>query len=127
MIRGVGIDVVEVRRVRAVYRRFGARLAARLLHPGELKELASLRRAAHFLARRLAAKEALVKALGTGIGGGITFSQIRVCHEPGKQPFLCCRGRAEERMRALGTLRCHLSLTDERDYAVACVVLESAD
>ena len=124
MICGVGIDAVDVRRVRRARQRFGRRLAERLLHPQELADYERQRHPEAFLARRLAAKEALVKALGTGFSGGLNARQLRVAHDPGGRPRLVSEGTVARRLLQLGAAHCHLSISDERHYAFACVVLE---
>lgn len=125
MIRGVGIDVVDVRRVRRALQRFGHRLAERLLHPRELADYERQRHPEAFLARRLAAKEALVKALGTGFAPGLRARQLRVAHDSSGCPCLISEGTFAHRLHRLGGAHCHLSISDERHYAFAFVVLES--
>jgi holo-[acyl-carrier protein] synthase len=125
MIYGVGIDLVEVRRMEDSLARFGRRLAEKILSPEECTEFDAAQGAARFLARRFAAKEALVKALGTGFRAGMFPGAIRVTHDPlGRPGFQMADGAraalAERRIRAS-----HLSITDERDYALAYVLLEA--
>ncbi len=124
MIRGLGIDLVDVRRVRRAEQRFGRRLAERLLHPAELADYDRERAPPGFLARRLAAKEAMVKALGTGFANGLYASQLRLAHHPGGQPCIHSEGVAAAQLQSLGVKHCHLTVSDERHYALACVVLE---
>lgn len=124
MIRGVGIDVVDVRRVRRALKRFGRRLAERLLHPRELVDYERQRHPEAFLARRLAAKEALVKALGTGFAPGLRARQLQVAHSPSGCPCVVSEGAFAHRLQRLGGTRCYLSISDERHYAYALVVLE---
>lgn len=124
MILGLGVDMVDIRRVDRVYRRFGEGLARRLLADSEQAAYAASSDGARFLAKRFAAKEAAAKALGTGIAGGIRFSDFRVEHADNGAPRLSLQGIALRRAEALGVARTHLSLSDEREQVVACVILE---
>jgi len=122
---GVGIDLVQVARIGRALERHGERFAQRVLCAAELEGLAASVRPAAYLAKRFAAKEAFFKAIGTGLGGGVGWQDLRIAHHPGGRPLLEIRGRSAERMSALGARRCHLSITDERDYAIAVVVLSA--
>lgn len=121
---GIGTDIVEVARVEAILARRGERFARRLLGARELEGFQRSRRPAALLARRLAAKEAAAKALGTGIAAGIAFTELEVGHDPRGRPELRLHGVAARRLEALGACRCHLTISDERGYAIAFVVLE---
>ncbi len=123
MIHGVGTDIVSVARMEASLQRFGERFVARVLAPEELEAYRANVRKANFLARRFAAKEALVKAMGTGFVDGMALSQIAVDHDDLGRPLLRLGGAVERRYRALGIGGAHLSISDERDYAVAFVTL----
>ncbi len=122
MILGLGLDVVELSRMQRSWERFGMRLARRLLHPDE--EAAMRAPEARFLASRFAAKEAAVKALGTGFAEGITPTDIAVRSLPSGRPELALHGKALERAQSLGVTRMHLSLTHGRETVAAVVVLE---
>ena len=125
MIVGLGADLVEIARVARLLERRGTRAARRILTPAELEEFAAAARGAQFLARRFAAKEAAVKALGTGFREGIGLRQIEVGHDRRGRPVLALHGAARARLEALGARRAHLTLSDERGFALAVVVLES--
>ncbi len=122
MILGLGLDVVELSRMRRSWDRFGMRLAERLLHPDETAALRPPE--AQFLASRFAAKEAAVKALGTGFNNGITPADIAVLSLPSGQPELALHGKAAERARDMKVGRIHLSLTHGRETVAAVVILE---
>ena len=79
---------------------------------------------AAFLAKRFAAKEAVAKALGTGMRLGVNFPQIAVVGKPGYRPKISMTGAAAERARSMGVVSSHLSISDEQEYALAFVVLE---
>ena len=122
MIVGLGLDVVELSRMARSWKRFGQRLAQRLLHPDELAALRAPE--ARFLASRFAAKEAAVKALGTGFAQGITPVDLAVRSLPSGQPELLFYGQAARRCVELGAVRIHLSLTHGRETVAAVVILE---
>lgn len=123
MIYGVGTDIVAIARLTALYARHGERSLSRLL---AAEEIAFCRKApdpARYLAKRFAAKEALGKALGTGIRAPVLLSAMAVLNDELGKPYFSFNGELaayiEERQ-----LRVHLSISDERDNAVAFVVLE---
>ncbi len=124
MILGLGIDVVELARIRASLERFSARFLEKILTPEELRELPAVH-PVPFVAARFAAKEAAVKALGTGFARGITPQHAGVRKLPSGRPELLLYGPAAEEAAALGVRRIHLSLTHGRDTAAAVVVLET--
>ena len=125
MILGVGTDIVAVARMRAVLARHGERFARRILAAEELEEYLADKRPAHFLAKRFAAKEALVKALGTGFRDGIKLTDIRVTHDELGKPGLRYDGKTASLLRQRGVFCSHITLSDEHDYAVAFVILEA--
>ena len=120
MIRGVGIDVVEVSRVGRALERHGERFVHRVFRPSEVGASVSPRS----LAARFAAKEAVFKALGTGLSGGLRWTDVEVVARPGSAPALRLHGRARETALALGVTRTHLSLTHDGGVAAAVVILE---
>lgn len=123
MIVGIGTDIVAVARMAEFQQRHGARGLEKLLAPSEQLELATAPDAARFLAKRFAAKEALGKALGSGLRAPAVMPAIAVVHdEAGKPAFACAPALAEQ----MAGMNAHLSISDERDYAVAFVVLEKA-
>lgn len=122
-ILGIGTDIVSVARMRANLDKWGERFAQRILNEGELHEFRDSGRQAHFLAKRFAAKEATVKALGTGFRDGITLSQIRINHAASGQPLLEFSGRAKDVAVEQGVSHSHVSISDEREYALAFVTL----
>lgn len=125
MIYGIGIDIVEVRRMEESLARFGRRVAEKILSPAECNEFDATPRPARFLARRFAAKEALVKALGTGFRSGIFPGAIVVIHDELGRPGFELAGSVGAALAMRGVSASHLSITDERQYALAYVLLES--
>ncbi|BDY03747.1 holo-ACP synthase [Ferrimonas sp. YFM] len=122
-IKGLGTDIVEIERVEAQFQRLGEKFAKRILTPNELEELARSKAPARLLAKRFAVKEAAGKALGTGIGRGVSFQHIELGHNADGAPQLILTEGALARMQALGAEQAHISLADERRYAVATVIL----
>ena len=124
MIYGVGIDVVEVRRIEDSVARFGRRLAEKILSLEECSEYDQTPRKARFLACRLAAKEALVKALGTGFRAGLFPGAISITHDVLGKPGFRLATHVSAALEQRGICNSHLTITDEREYALACVLLE---
>ncbi|HMM54342.1 MAG TPA: holo-ACP synthase [Candidatus Desulfobacillus sp.] len=126
MIHGVGADIVAIARLERLLAAHGERAAARLLASSEMDAYRESTRPAAFLAKRFAAKEALAKALGLGLRDPATLRNIAVTHRDGGRPGFACAAQLEEWMHAR-RLRAHLSLSDERDSAIAFVVVESEE
>ena len=103
--------------------RYGELFARRILAESELVDFRRTLQPARFLARRFAAKEALAKAYGTGFTGGLTFRDIAVTHDAAGKPILQLAGRAAELQRERGIGEDFISISDEREYAVAFVTV----
>lgn len=127
MILGLGIDVAEVARLKSLRLRWGDRLLKRVFTEAELRACLGRREPDAGLAARFAAKEAAMKALGTGWGGGVGWQDISVASRPGEAPRLELSGGAAGRAEELGARRVHLSLTHDGGVAAAVVVLEGAE
>ena len=123
MIYGIGTDIVKIDRIRDNLERFGERFARRLLTDAEWAEYRLSRQPERFLAKRFAAKEAVVKALGVGFREGLAFTLIGIAHDSYGKPELVYKGQALAHTHAAGITKSLLSLSDERDYAVAFVIL----
>jgi holo-[acyl-carrier protein] synthase len=126
VIFGIGVDVLEAKRVDAVYARFGGRFVERLLLPAEREQLARTRRPERFLAMRFAAKEAIVKAMGTGFAHGVWIRDIGVVQNEWGRPEVVYSPRGEGVRRGLGIGDGHVTLTDEAGLIVAVAVLMKA-
>mgnify|MGYP005842677427 CR=1 FL=1 len=126
MVVGLGVDVVEVARVERLLARHGDRSLDRVFSPGEIAYCRSYRRSAERFAGRFAAKEAILKALGTGLSGGIGWTDVEVVHEAGGRPGVVLHGRARVVADGLGAVRWWLSISHTHAHAMACAVAESA-
>lgn len=125
MIVGTGVDIAEVGRIRAAMERFGDRFLKRVFTAGEARYCLGKPNAAERLAARFAAKEAGMKAIGTGLRHGITWHDVEVVRLPGQRPVLKFTGKAADFAARLGCKRTHLSLSHTADQAIAHVILES--
>ncbi|MDX1465814.1 MAG: holo-ACP synthase [Halomonas sp.] len=124
MIIGIGTDIARVARFERAMARHGERFAERLLGELERERLRDHGQPAAFLAKRFAAKEAFVKALGTGLRRGMRWTEIQVVNDALGRPSLVLSGRAQALAEAAGVRALHLSLSDEEALATAFVVLE---
>jgi holo-[acyl-carrier protein] synthase len=124
MILGIGSDLAEVSRIRASRERFGDRFLQRVYTAGEIAYAMATANRDERLAARFAAKEAGMKALGTGLSGGIRWHDLAVGREPSGKPTLILSGAALARAEALGVTRIHLTMTHTAEYAMAVVVVE---
>ena len=126
MILGIGIDIIEVARVQASVKRFGERFLKRILLPDEIAYCQSHKVAAPFIAARFAAKEAISKAFGTGIGGRLGWHDMEVKHKESGQPFVVLYGSGQRLMQERGGRAVLISLSHAENYAAAVAILESA-
>ncbi len=119
---GLGVDICEIDRIEEALGRHGRRFLDRICAPGELKRPLESRRIGEHVAGLFAAKEAAMKALGTGMQG-VSFQEIAVAHEPSGTPRLVLTGRARARADALGVTAAHVTITHGRREAVSVVLL----
>jgi len=124
MIFGIGTDVVAYARIEKMHGHHGERAAQRILSGAELAEYAASTDQARLLMKRFAAKEALAKALGSGMRHPVSFQRISVTHDALGKPGFEFDPELAAHMEQLGVTRHHLSISDERDVAVAFVALE---
>jgi holo-[acyl-carrier protein] synthase len=123
MIYGIGTDILQSARVAATYERFGQRFVERLLMPEEQRLFARTRNAVRFLAMRFAAKEAIVKAMGTGFADGIWIRDTGTLPDRRGRPEIIFSPRGQQRCAELGIGSGHLTLSDEAGLVVAVAVL----
>lgn len=124
MILSIGIDVVEVDRIERAVGRLGDRFLRRVFTRAEIDYCDARAARSIHLAGRFAAKEAAMKALGTGWGGGVSWHELEILPSAAGPPQLSLSGVALERFRALGASRAHLSISHTRGLAVAQVIFE---
>lgn len=125
MILGTGIDLVEVARIANACAKFGDHFVDRILRPSEKAYCQSHRESAPFIAARYAAKEAISKAFGTGIGARLGWHDMEICREADGRPYVVLHGPGRELFAARGGRVLHLSLTHTGQYAAATAILES--
>ena len=125
MIVGTGIDIAEVPRVRKAIERFGDRFLQRVFTPGEILYCDSKANRAERYAARFAAKEAAMKAIGTGWNHGVRWRDCEVTRMPGGRPTLTFHGKAAEFAVKLGVKHAALSLSHTAEQAIAQVILEN--
>lgn len=127
MIQGIGTDIVAVARMSALHERHGERLAQRLLTVEERPDYDRATDKARLLAKRFAAKEALAKALGTGLRAPVSLANMGVTHDALGRPAFAFRPDLRAWLTARRIVRVHLSLADELHYAVGFVVVEALE
>jgi len=125
MIVGTGIDIAEVPRIRHAIQRFGDRFVRRILTEGEIRYWDSKANRVERYAARFAAKEAAMKALGTGWNHGVRWRDCEVIRMPGGRPTMSFHRRAGEFASQLGVKNTALSLSHTAEQAIAQVILES--
>jgi len=123
MIKGVGTDIIKVARIVRALQKHGERFAARILTPDEMSRYESAHDGARYLAKRFALKEAIVKALGTGIAKGVSWQHINTANNEAGQPYAILSDGALSVMQSLGADHLHISLSDEEEYILAFAVL----
>jgi holo-[acyl-carrier protein] synthase len=120
---GIGTDIVEISRLSNMSEKTRERLAQRVLTPDEYQRYSSIKQPERFLAKRWAGKEAAAKALGTGIAAGVSFQHIFIKSLESGQPVLELSAQALQVAQSLSATHWHISLSDEKEYATAFVVL----
>ncbi len=127
MIIGTGIDLIEVHRVRGAIERHGERLLTRLFTADERRYCQEKANWALHFAGRFAAKEAFSKAIGTGFGEKLSFTDVEIQRNGDGAPYLVLGEKAKELCLKSGVTKWHLSITHTKEYAAAVVILESLD
>jgi len=124
MILGTGIDIIEVARVAASHEKFGERFLKRILRPAEIAYCLSHKQPAPFIAARFAAKEAVSKAFGTGIGSQLGWQDVEVGRKPSGEPFVILHDDGLRLFETRHGRQFHLSLSHTGTYAAAMAVFE---
>jgi holo-[acyl-carrier protein] synthase len=125
MIAGIGIDLVEVERVKASHEKLGELFLKRILLPDEISYCLSHKEPAPHIAARFAAKEAVSKAFGTGIGSQLSWLDMEVCRRESGEPYVRLSGAGAELLVRRGGGKIHLSLSHTAQHATAMAVLET--
>lgn len=125
MIVGIGTDLIKVARIEDSIDRLGDRFAKRILSGIELEVYQRSATPARYMAKRFAAKEAVAKALGCGIGRGAGWGDIIISNDDSGAPGVALVGAAKASAESKGVTHSHLSISDEQDYALAFVVLSA--
>ncbi|MDI6790110.1 MAG: holo-ACP synthase [Thermodesulfobacteriota bacterium] len=125
MIYGVGTDIVKIARIREALTKFGTRFQERIFTPVENAYCLKKKESHLHYALRFAAKEAFAKAIGLGMRAGITWRNIEISNEASGKPTLNLYGPSAELCAKLGIKRKFVSLSHERDYGIAVVILEA--
>ena len=124
MILGIGIDIIEVARVKASHERFGERFLNRLLLADEIAYCLSHKNPAPFIAARFAAKEAISKAFGTGIGAQLGWRYMEIGRKKSGEPFVILHGNGKKLFKSRRAKNLLISLSHTANYAAAAAVLE---
>jgi holo-[acyl-carrier protein] synthase len=124
MILGTGIDIIEVSRIEASHQKFGERFLHRILKPAEIAYCLAHKRPAPFLAARFAAKEAISKAFGTGIGRQLGWQDMEVGRKESGEPFVILHDAGQRLLAERGGRIVQLSLSHTEHYAAAVAILE---
>ena len=124
MILGIGIDIIEVARITASLEKFGERFGQRILLPEEMAYCLTHRHPAPFVAARFAAKEAVSKAFGTGIGAQLGWQDIEICRKESGEPFVALHGKGKELFESRQAKQLLVSLSHTENYAAVTAVLE---
>jgi len=124
MIKGIGIDSIELERVAKVYNAYGPRFLEKVYTDGEREYFERWADPVPRIAGRFAVKEACMKALGTGWSHGVRWRDIEVMRLPSGKPTVKLYGEARRIFSALGATEIHCTITHSRDHAMAVVVFE---
>jgi holo-[acyl-carrier protein] synthase len=125
MILGVGIDIIEVKRIGASHEKFGERFLKRILLENEIAYCLSHKVPAPFLAARFAAKEAISKAFGTGIGAQLSWQDMEVARRESGEPYVILHGNGLKLLQERGGRIVLISLSHTQEHATAIAILES--
>ena len=126
MIYGIGTDILSVKRIERLHKKFGAAFAERVLSPEELLEFPQAADPLNYLAKRFAAKEAFSKAVGTGIRGTVSFANIGIGHDAQGKPEFFYAAALAKWLEDKGIRHVSLSLSDEEDMVLAFAIAEKA-
>ncbi|HRE33163.1 MAG TPA: holo-ACP synthase [Candidatus Berkiella sp.] len=121
-VYGIGTDMVQISRISDLFEKYGERFTKRILSYPEQVAFKQHNEAIAYLAKRFAGKEAVAKALGTGIGSHLAFTQISITNQANGKPLVILLGDAQHYFHSLGVGEIMISLSDEKEYALAFVI-----
>ncbi|MCS5711089.1 holo-ACP synthase [Candidatus Berkiella aquae] len=121
-VYGIGTDMVQISRIRDLFEKYGERFTQRILSASEQIAFKQHNEAIAYLAKRFAGKEAVAKALGTGIGSHLAFTQISITNQANGKPVVSLLGEAKQYFHSMEVGEIMISLSDEKEYALAFVV-----
>ena len=124
MIFGIGTDIVDMKRVKSIWRRFGKNFANRILMSEEMDLFKNSKDPARFLAMRFAGKEATVKAMGTGFSNGVWLKDVGIVSDKLGKPLIIWSKRGKKVCKKLGLENGHVSLSDDAGLVIAFAILE---
>jgi holo-[acyl-carrier protein] synthase len=127
MVIGSGIDIVNIERIERLMGRWGDHFLSRVYTEREISRCQRRSRPSECFAIRFAAKEAFLKAIGSGLRNGIQWTDIEVENDPLGKPLLCLHRKAKEVLQTCRIERTYLTLSHDRPFAVAHVLLEGRD
>ncbi len=125
MILGIGIDIIEVARITASLEKFGERFGQRILLPDEMAYCLSHQHPGQFVAARFAAKEAISKAFGTGIGAQLGWQDMEIAHKESGEPIAILHGKGMELFESRRAKRLLVSISHTKEYAAVMAILEN--
>ncbi|MCH2651582.1 MAG: holo-ACP synthase [Gammaproteobacteria bacterium] len=124
-IFGIGVDLVNAKRIQLLYQKYGDRFPKRILDDDEMQLFENSKNKERYLCNAFAGKEAAVKALGTGFSQGVHWKDFGLSRKSSGQPQLHYTKKIKEKFNSLGISSSHISISDEDPWSIAMVVLET--
>ena len=124
-IFGIGVDLVNAKRIQLLYQKYGDRFPKRILDEDEMHLFENSKNKERYLCNAFAGKEAAVKALGTGFSQGVHWKDFGLSRKSSGQPYLHYTKKIKEKFNSLGISSSHISISDEDPWSIAMVVLET--
>ena len=124
-IFGIGVDLVNTKRIQLLYQKYGDRFPKRILDDDEMQLFENSKNKERYLCNAFAGKEAAVKALGTGFSQGVHWKDFGLSRKSSGQPQLHYTKKIKEKFNSLGVSSSHISISDEDPWSIAMVVLET--
>jgi len=124
-IYGIGVDLVNAKRIQHLYQKYGDRFPKRILDEDEMKLFENSKNKERYLCNAFAGKEAAVKALGTGFSQGVHWKDFGLSRKSSGQPYLHYTKKIKEKFNSLGISSSHISISDEDPWSIAMVILET--